>query len=127
MNKKPIIISFLILMILLCPTIILSTSVSVGHELKLFDSHSQRIPSETDYTFIWEDYVGAPGLIYGDDVVVWGSSFGPYHNYSEQTTKLQSLETAFPDIIDLFSIGKTYFGRDIHCVRITDESVTQTS
>ncbi|MFX1252094.1 MAG: M14 family zinc carboxypeptidase [Promethearchaeota archaeon] len=126
MNKKPFIISFLILLVFSSPTIALGASVSVGHELNLFDSHSQRIPSEIDYTFIWEDYVGAPGLIYGDDALVWGSSFGPYHNYSEQTTKLQSLETAFPDIIDLFSIGKTYFGRDIHCVRITDESVTQT-
>ncbi len=126
MNKKSFMISFFVLIVFSSPAVFLNVSVSVGYELNLSNSHSQRTKNVSDYTFIWEDYVDAPGPQQGDDVIAWGSSFGPYHNYSEQTTKLQSLETAFPDIIDLFSIGRTYFGRDIYCVRITNESVTLT-
>ncbi|MFX0210508.1 MAG: M14 family zinc carboxypeptidase [Candidatus Hodarchaeota archaeon] len=77
-----------------------------------------------DYNFIWEEYENAPGNQAGDDSLVFGPSFGPYHNYTELFTKLQNLEKGFPGIIDLFSIGKTYFGRDIYCVRITDEAIT---
>ncbi|MFX0171362.1 MAG: M14 family zinc carboxypeptidase [Candidatus Hodarchaeota archaeon] len=74
------------------------------------------------YTFIWEEFIGAPNNQIGDDSIVFGPSFGPYHNYTEIVTKLKSLNTTFPEIIDLFSIGKTYFGRDIFCVKITNES-----
>jgi hypothetical protein len=73
------------------------------------------------YTFIWEEFIEAPGNQIGDDSIVFGPSFGPYHNYAELVTKLKSLNTTFPEIIDLFSIGKTYFGRDIFCVKITKE------
>ncbi len=77
-----------------------------------------------DYTFIWEEYDGAPGDQQGDDSVVFGPSFGPYHNYSELVNKLKNLNTTYPEIIQVFTIGKTYFGREIYCVRITNESIT---
>ena len=75
------------------------------------------------YRFIWDEYDGASGDQSGDDSVVFGSSFGPYHNYTELVTKLKSLNTTYPEIIELFSIGKTYFGREIYCVRLTNESI----
>ena len=76
------------------------------------------------YTYIWEDYINAPGDQQGDDSVTFGPSFGPYHNYSELVQKLINLNTTFPEIIQVFTIGKTYFGRDIFCVRITNEVIT---
>ncbi|MFW9996724.1 MAG: M14 family zinc carboxypeptidase [Candidatus Odinarchaeota archaeon] len=79
--------------------------------------------SRDGYTFIWDDYDGAPGNQPGDDSLVFGPSFGPYHNYTELVAKLKNLNTTYPGFIDLFSIGKTYFDRDIYCVRITNESV----
>jgi len=36
-----------------------------------------------------------------------------YHNYSE-----------YPNIVDLFSIGKSWENRDIYCIRLTNESLT---
>ncbi|MFW9851998.1 MAG: M14 family zinc carboxypeptidase [Candidatus Thorarchaeota archaeon] len=77
------------------------------------------------YVWIWDELIGAPTSIPSDDVVFWGESLGPYHNYDELTVKLQDLNSSFPDIIEVFSLGKTYFQRDIWCVRITKESVTK--
>ncbi len=76
------------------------------------------------YSFIWEDYTGAPGDQPGDDSVVFGPAFGPYHNYSELANKLMKLNTTYPEIIEVFTIGKTYFEREIYCVQITNESIT---
>jgi hypothetical protein len=59
-------------------------------------------------------------------VVFWGESLGPYHNYDELSDKLQDLNSSFPDIVEVFSLGKTYHDRNIWCVRITKESVTKT-
>ncbi|UCG01958.1 MAG: hypothetical protein JSW11_20460 [Candidatus Heimdallarchaeota archaeon] len=76
------------------------------------------------YSFIWDEYDDAPGDQQGDDSVVFGPSYGPYHNYSELIHKLKALNTTYPEIIELFSIGRTYFGREIYCARITNESIT---
>jgi hypothetical protein len=84
---------------------------------------SSRFRTRENYTFIWEENNDAPGDQPGDDSVVFGPSFGPYHNYSELVNKLKSLNTTYPEIIQVFTIGKTYFGRDIYCVRITNESI----
>ncbi|MFX0124373.1 MAG: M14 family zinc carboxypeptidase [Candidatus Hodarchaeota archaeon] len=75
------------------------------------------------YSFIWDEFDGAPGNQQGDDSVIFGPSYGPYHNYSELVTKLRNLNTTYPEIIELFSIGKTYFEREIYCVQITNESI----
>ncbi|MHA2203405.1 MAG: M14 family zinc carboxypeptidase, partial [Candidatus Hodarchaeales archaeon] len=82
-----------------------------------------KINTRPGYIFIWDEYDGAPGPQSGDDSVVFGPSFGPYHNYTELVTKLKGLNTTYPEIIELFSIGKSYFDRDIYCIRITDESI----
>ena len=78
--------------------------------------------SPINYQFIWETYNGSLGDLPGDDILIYGESFGQFHNYEEIIYKLQQLNESFSEIIDVFSIGKTYFGRDIYCVRITDEN-----
>ncbi|MET1231713.1 MAG: M14 family metallopeptidase, partial [Candidatus Limnocylindrales bacterium] len=43
-----------------------------------------------------------------------------YHTYSEMVAEVQSVAAAHPDIVSLFSIGKTYKGRDIWTAKISD-------
>ena len=45
-----------------------------------------------------------------------------YHNYSEIVTILIALNETYPEIVDVFSIGKSWQNRDIYCVRLTNES-----
>ncbi|MFX0141848.1 MAG: M14 family zinc carboxypeptidase [Candidatus Hodarchaeota archaeon] len=80
-----------------------------------------RTQSTTNYQFIWDDYNGALGDLQGDDILTYGASFGPFHNYEEITEKLYQANLSFSEIINIFSIGKTYFGREIYCARVTDE------
>ncbi|MHA2366434.1 MAG: M14 family zinc carboxypeptidase, partial [Candidatus Hodarchaeales archaeon] len=51
-------------------------------------------------------------------------SLGPYFNYSETYQKLKLANSTFPELVDLFSIGKSYEGRKLWTVRITDEQFT---
>ena len=48
-----------------------------------------------------------------------------YHNYTEITTILPALNATYPDIVDVFSIGQSWGGRDIYCVRLTNEGDVQ--
>ena len=45
---------------------------------------------------------------------------GIYHTYAEMVSELANLATAHPDILALESIGKTYEGRDIWAVKLSD-------
>ena len=108
--------------IFLMPIAHIDAFMFVDKELKL--TNSLETQSIKEYPYIWEEYEDAPGDQSGDDSVVFGPSFGPYHNYSELVNKLEKLNTTFPEIIHVFSIGKTYFGREIYCIRITNESIT---
>jgi carboxypeptidase T len=45
---------------------------------------------------------------------------GLYHTYAEMTSLLQNLAATYPTIMSLFSIGKTYEGRDLWMVKISD-------
>ncbi len=124
MNKLWIIGSLLTGFIISC-----SITVINSHTLLITISQPEsfnfsKFRTREGYTFIWEEYNGAPGDQQGDDSVVFGPSFGPYHNYSEVVNKLRNLNTTYPEIIHVFTIGKTYFGREIYCVRITNEAIT---
>jgi len=76
------------------------------------------------YEWFWQALVGAPGPINGEDSVFWGEDLGPYHNYTELTDRLLLLGENFPEFVDVFSIGQSYQGRDIWCVRLTNKSIT---
>ena len=122
MNKLLIIGSLLTGLILSCSIAVINshTLLITVNQPESF-TFSSRFRTREDYTFIWEEYEDAPSDQQGDDSVVFGPSFGPYHNYSELVNKLKNLNTTYPEIIQVFTIGKTYFGREIYCVRITNE------
>jgi carboxypeptidase T len=43
-----------------------------------------------------------------------------YHSYTEVTTEVAAVAAAHPDIVSRFSIGKSYQGRDLWAVKISD-------
>jgi len=47
-----------------------------------------------------------------------------YHNYTEITDTLAFLDYAYEDLVDVFSIGKSWENRDIYCIRLTNKSLT---
>lgn len=53
----------------------------------------------------------------------WGD-WNHYHNYTEIVNTLLYLNNTYPNIVDVFSIGKSWQNRDIYCVRLTNESNT---
>jgi hypothetical protein len=52
------------------------------------------------------------------------STFGGYYSYAEMVAAINNLYTTYPSIVDRFSIGKSYEGRDIWCVKISDNVLT---
>jgi len=47
-----------------------------------------------------------------------------YHNYTEIVTILHDLNETYPDIVDVFSIGKSWQNRSIYCIRLTRENAS---
>ena len=43
-----------------------------------------------------------------------------YHNYAEMVADVKAVEAAKPSIVDAFTIGKSYQGRDIWAAKISD-------
>ena len=43
-----------------------------------------------------------------------------YHNLPEMVAEIQRAEANYPDLVDVFSIGKSYQGRDIWAAKISD-------
>jgi len=50
---------------------------------------------------------------------------GDYHDYYETTQMVNNFNDNFPHLIDVFSIGESVLGRDIWCIRITNENKNQ--
>ncbi|MFQ6068373.1 MAG: M14 family metallopeptidase [Candidatus Bathyarchaeia archaeon] len=46
-----------------------------------------------------------------------------YHNYTEIVEILLRLNVTYPNVVDVFSIGKSWQNRTIYCVRLTNENV----
>lgn len=57
-----------------------------------------------------------------DSAIIPQGDWKHYHNYSEIVDMLLYLNTTYPNIVDLFSIGKSYQNRDIYCIRLTNKS-----
>jgi len=47
---------------------------------------------------------------------------GDYHDYYDTSEMLNDFNDRFPDLVDVFSIGKSVLGKDIWCIRITNEN-----
>ena len=43
-----------------------------------------------------------------------------YHNYAEMVAEIQDAEADHPNIVDVFSIGKSYQNRNIWAAKISD-------
>ena len=46
---------------------------------------------------------------------------GEYHNYYTTTKMLNGFDKQYPDLVKVFSIGKSVLGKDIWCIRLTNE------
>jgi hypothetical protein len=46
---------------------------------------------------------------------------GEYHNYYTTTKMLNGFNQKYPDLVKVFSIGKSVLGKDIWCIRVTNE------
>jgi carboxypeptidase T len=51
-------------------------------------------------------------------------AMGGYYTYAEMVTKIGWLVDNFPSIVDTFSIGRSFENRDIWCVKISDNVLT---
>jgi hypothetical protein len=51
----------------------------------------------------------------------WGN-WNHYHNYTEIVNTLLYLNDTYPNIVDVFSIGKSWQNQDIYCIKLTNES-----
>ena len=47
-----------------------------------------------------------------------------YHNFPEMVAEIKAAATAYPDIVQVFSIGKSYRGRDIWAAKVSDNVAT---
>ncbi|HEY3333881.1 MAG TPA: M14 family metallopeptidase [Candidatus Limnocylindrales bacterium] len=52
------------------------------------------------------------------------STMSGYHNFPEMVAEIQAAATAYPDIVQVFSIGRSYGGRDIWAAKISDNVAT---
>jgi len=50
---------------------------------------------------------------------------GEYHDYYETTDILSDFKVEYPDLVNVFSIGESALGKDIWCIRITNEKNDQ--
>ncbi len=50
-----------------------------------------------------------------------------YHSFTEMVTDIHAVEAAHPDIVHVFSIGKSYQGRDLWAAKISDNVATDES
>lgn len=50
------------------------------------------------------------------------AGFGHLHTYAEVTAEVQRLARDYPDIVQTFSIGKSYQGRELWAVKISDNA-----
>jgi putative cell wall-binding protein len=54
----------------------------------------------------------------------WPAYQAGFHNYPEMVSEIHVAEVAYPDIVDVFSLGKSYGGREIWAAKVSDEVAT---
>lgn len=64
---------------------------------------------------------GGNGQLADDPAMLPQWSDDNWHGYDALSQELASLNQTYPDLVDVFSIGKSVQGRDLWCIRITDE------
>jgi hypothetical protein len=71
-------------------------------------------PDESTETIIPEVQLDQPSVL-----LDW--SDGEYHDYSGTMEMLNGFNDKYPDLVDVFSIGKSVLEKDIWCIRLTNE------
>jgi predicted deacylase len=106
MNKK---ISKLIALFLCCILLVVTFSGCIEKEQKSEESKEASLPAvKLDQPSILPDWKD-----------------GEYHDYYETTDMLSDFKVKYPDLVNVFSIGKSILGKDIWCIRITNEKNNQ--
>ncbi|MBD3190087.1 MAG: hypothetical protein GF308_05565 [Candidatus Heimdallarchaeota archaeon] len=127
---------FIIIMIIFCPFFLNSFQIISNNQYNNgitcdIEQNRSEISYQLDssnYLWFWEEYQNVSGDLPGNDVETWGSSLGPYHNYTEIMQKLNSLEALFPEIIELRELGmSSCYGKIIPLLVLTDERVSDQS
>jgi carboxypeptidase T len=106
MDKK---ISQLITLFLCCILLVVTFSGCIEEEQKSEDS-KETVPPEVK--------LDQPSILPD-----WRD--GEYHDYYETTDMLSDFKVKYSDIVNVFSIGKSVLGKDIWCIRITNENNTK--
>ena len=122
MRARSVTLSFFIIFLCFLPFGFSRQKVNISASTLDLPSSTVRINNE--YIWIWEEFVGAPGDLPGNDVSNWGPSLGSYHNRTEIKLKLKSLKQNFPDLVQISDIGFSHLGELIPLVILTDESKT---
>jgi len=65
------------------------------------------------------------GIILDQPSVLPNWSDGNYHDYNETVEMLTDFNDEFANLVDVFSIGKSALGKDIWCIRLTNEKNTK--
>jgi len=106
MNKK---ISQIIALFLCCILLFVTFSGCIEKEQKSEKSKETLLPeAQLDKPSILPDWKD-----------------GEYHDYYETTDMLSDFKVKYPDLVNVFSIGKSVLGKDIWCIRITNENNTK--
>jgi len=63
--------------------------------------------------------------VYADLTLEKTFDWNRYHNYAEIEDTLLLLNSSYSSIVDVFTVGQSWQGRTIYCVRLTDEKRTQ--
>ncbi len=105
MNKK---LSKLIALFLCCILLVVSFSGCIENEQKPEGSKETSLPPvKLDQPSVLPDWKD-----------------GEYHDYYETTDMLSDFKVKYPDLVNVFSIGESVLGKDIWCIRITNENNT---
>jgi hypothetical protein len=102
MNKK---LSQIIALFLCCIFLIVTFSGCIEEKQK---------PGESEETLLPEVKLDQPSILPD-----WKD--GEYHDYYETTDMLSDFKVKYPDLVNVFSIGKSVLGKDIWCIRLTNE------
>jgi hypothetical protein len=65
-----------------------------------------------------------PSASLGADPAEFPKGYAGYHTYQEMKAKVAAIAAAHPDIVSVFSIGKSYKGRDIVAAKVSDNVAT---
>ena len=106
MNKK---ISYLITLFLCCILLVATFSGCIKEEQK---------PGEGE--------LSVPEVKLDQPLILPDWKDGEYHDYYGTMDLIQEFQIKYPDLVNVFSIGKSVLGKDIWCIRITNENNTKT-